>query len=257
MHENIKYTVRLTDKIVSYNNRTSLRTRNNDLVSQIKNWQSIFADVSYNTHYHIYAKFIGKRGKKEGFDLNKIQLYIQNYTGMISIGYNGYYKFKLSKIEDPADEDYREKNITGRYRQRVVLTIGTEAFQIENQIISDSKYCKNKTIYEGDVLTTDVIFTPANPDLSKIYNKDNFHESEFVDEKFMERSGDQVRISVSGEAKLRDLEMRGIISELDLKNAGINKNSDESNNKLNLFYDIERKGFKVKCKPINTYFTIE
>lgn len=268
MHENLKYTIRLDQKIKEFISFDALRQNTIQAKEQIGDWQPVYCDIKYGTHYFLYAKFIGAKDGDE-FVLEKIQLYIQNYSGPVSIGFNGYINLEpLEEMdnEDP-DRDPRYKNRTKYY-----LNIGLEGLKMENKTQDYPKKDVEKLnvrLKQGDILVTQPFFSPVDPNLSQIYNSNNLNNSNFVDEIFMERVGEDIIITEEGQDALTLLYHLDLVSEENLSAAGIMMDSEHVKAKLSDFKMYEEssgitfhkaygesKGITFACRPENSFFQI-
>lgn len=57
-------------------------------LNQPEKWQPICSEIRYGTHYLIYAKFIPKENQlnPEKCDIGEIKLWLQNFTGAVTLG---------------------------------------------------------------------------------------------------------------------------------------------------------------------------
>ncbi len=253
MHENVKFTLRLDENIhpIAPENLGLIRKNlepNPEVVGQlipfevsdkkqISDWQPIFGDVKYGTDHVIYAKFCGNKERQENdegvdetvFNVKNIQLYIQNYTGPVTIGFN---QQNVVITEEDIPEGHHDGDIRYKKRKQYTLRIGLEALKSDLEdlfMVDPDKFARlnddNLTIKEGDTLMVETWFSPANPDYTKIYtNRLELKSSPFVDELFMERIGDDVVVTHKGLDHLRWLrrEHKDLISAKQLKSARAN-----------------------------------
>ncbi|WP_299210290.1 hypothetical protein [uncultured Dokdonia sp.] len=243
MHENIKHTLSLNENIVAKSDDTDIFSKDLKHKSEVADWQSIYADLVYGTHFFIYAKFIGS-SRENYFNVNKIQLYLQNYTGPVSIGFTGYFDIDVISNIDSKDPD---KDNRFPDRNKIMIEVGLQGFNMEKNFIEIDNL--DIDIYHWDVLVTESVFIPIKSELTKIYDIVNIKKASYVDEIFMERMGEDIQISTLGKQNLSKLVNRQLISNTQLKSTGadlnLNKTSDDST----------PKGFDIPCKPRNTYFS--
>lgn len=281
MHEFIKYSVKLEDGVIPYDatENQALQKESDDLdnidtdgmsdeeIAQIDeraneltvlirkqkcNWQAIFADYKYGTHYMIYAKFMGTPNDSNGsFTLKSVQLYLQNYTGAITLGLAG--SPKMIKVKTPELEvKASEKDSPSKYKlfiplQALNVTDVEDVFTINGD--------QGITIHAGDLLETVPVFrtigassgeSGSNPNKRKI--------PAFVDELFNTRLGEDVGPTNIGARRLVKL------SEFE----SMETNIDEEVLEAEGSFDIEESGFisgvgsglTIPCKPTNTIFHI-
>lgn len=244
MHENLKYTFRLDESIKAFETFDGKNPNDINDKAEIADWQPIYANNHYGTQYFIYAKLIGQP-VNEGFQVNKTQIYLQNYSGCVSIGLNGYAAHQNQHPLDSADPDNDPRFPT---RSRHKLTIGLEGLKMDS--IVDTLSLAPFVIKHGDVLMIQPIFTPAKPELSHIFEEERFHTSSFVDDLFMERMGDDIFISDTGASLLIDLYELNLVSRLDLLNAGINVNDETFMNKTANYKKVALLGKHYPCIPM-------
>ena len=242
MHENLKYSINLDKKIVPIEDESLLDVNeplNGNLKRQVADWQPIYSGTSYGTRFFIYAKFIGDKFNS-GFKVHTIQLYLQNYEGGVSIGLNGYFDLRIPapSANDPDLQDPKYPT-----RKKLSIDIGLQGFK-NNYLKMDFKP-NPITIFEGDIIKCNSIFTPVDTAISNIYDENQISKSKFVDELFMERNGDEIFITSEGEKKLRSLEQKyKLVSAASLQGAGIDVNMSQ-----NYVSTIESKGRHFPCQP--------
>ncbi|WP_396636461.1 hypothetical protein [Maribacter sp. R77961] len=242
MHENLKYTVRLTEKIKAC---ADIKQANS---IGIKDWQPIFADKEYDTFYFLYAKFIGKKDEDgECFNLNKIQFYLQNFEGEVTIGLTGKAYFYEQEL-DPADHDTRYEG-----RKQYGLFIILQGFNSsltsvkENDLVFPNKglWSSKPKINSGDVLVTRVYFRPIPLHLRNTSDNQN---PIVLDRLFQARDGDSVAdIERQDRSDLKELVDRKIMKQEDYEE---------------IFKDLKRealdlRGVRRRCSPIISFFTVE
>ena len=254
MHENIKFTVRLSKEIKPIKRLCLIREipeanpdggvdkvipPDEDEKRQIGDWQPIYGDSVYGTDHTVYAKFLGEE-VDAGFKVQAIQLYIQNYKGPVTIGFNG----EDVRIRDePKTEEDRDGDPKYPERTQYTMSIGLEGLRskLEDLFVIDQSRIKRIqkdgsdpvelskqpiTIKEGDTLKVEVWFSPANPCITRIYtNKNELKEAQFVDELFMERFGEDVVVSWRGYEELKWIRThyKGMISDRQFQNAEDNR----------------------------------
>ncbi|KZS40401.1 hypothetical protein AWE51_05460 [Aquimarina aggregata] len=256
MHENLKYTLRLDESIKEFRSFNAMNRNTIQSRAEIGDWQPIYSDIKYGTHYFLYGKFLGEKDGDD-FIINKIQLYLQNYTGSVSIGFNGYVAMD---IVDQMDENDPDNDPRYTYRKKYYLHIGLEGFKMESKTQNypeDHTTPLNIRLKQGDILITNPFFTPAIPDISLIYDNKNRNESNFVDDLFMERMGEDVFITPEGEEALINLHLLDLISEESLLTAGIDDKKEPTKTKLLKAKAYrEARGITFACRPENAFFQI-
>jgi len=253
MHENLKFSIILDKNIKEFESMSSIQNQFNNSAekAKISDWQAIYSQNNYGTQYLIYCKFIGDKLTDTSFKIKKIQLFLQNYDGSISIGFNDYVSFKelIMTSDDPDNKDPRFKS---KNRKKYKLTLGLEAFKIEKNYIYKNV---DIVINKGDLLSSESFFTPALTNLSLIYNQESINNSNFVDPEFMKRIGDDIFITETGYDKLLALNTLGLINNKELFNTGIKIDGEQTietykKNKAIL-------GRKYPCVPRNSIFYIQ
>ena len=266
MHENLKFSIKLSESIKPFHDGTTFNPIEDK--NRIADWQAIFSGYDYNTQYLIYTKFIGNKLTKDSFEVNKVQLFIQNYTGNETIGFINHKKpsafFEETKFvnEDPKDPENDIRLPAGKKR-RFKIKVGLQAFN-NNLINDDVKKYNNEdsfVINNGDILEINTFFTPANPEASNIYDATNRNKSFYVDEKFMERIGEDIKITDSGAQKLLELNELGLISNEHLDAALAEKKeyfkTVISNTKKNTDSMKALFGRVYPCIPKNSIFYVD
>ena len=69
MHENLKYTVSLDESIKKYSENIISDPMEDKF--RVADWQAIYSGFDYNTHYLIYAKFIGQKKRAVSLKLKR------------------------------------------------------------------------------------------------------------------------------------------------------------------------------------------
>jgi hypothetical protein len=264
MHENLKYTINLDKNIKKYS-ETSMPDPIEDKY-RLADWQAIYSGFDYNTHYLIYAKFIGQKNKQSGeFEVEKTQLYIQNYDGPVSIGFNS--KFAKIMNSDCVPDSDPDHDIRLKKRTRFKLGVCLEALKNNSNFECCVEHINPISIKEGDILDVTTLFTPANSTFTNIFNSNSINEASFVDEKFMKRIGSEIFITKEGEEDIINLYYLKIINKLQLENAGIQvpnininqiKDKNEFLNKLYIQIEtIKFLGRKFPCIPRGSVFQIK
>ncbi|MEE9361483.1 MAG: hypothetical protein V3U92_02680 [Cellulophaga sp.] len=244
MHENLKYTVRLNKKIAQCIDIE----KQNDL--GIKDWQPIFADKEYGTFYFIYGKFLGEKViATNEFKLDRLQLYLQNFEGDVTIGITSKLYFYEQEV-DSYDTDNRYPD-----RRQYGLFIILQAYNNnlstvrDNDIIFPTNNMDVK-LKRGDILVTRVFFRPVSIEIKNGGNQNSNKDNDFVvlDRLFEKRDGDSIaKIKAQSEIEIRELVENGIMSQNDFDE--ISESISEEN--------IEIMGARRRCSPIISYFTIE
>jgi hypothetical protein len=245
MHEHLKYSIKLNENFKAYV-RPSARPNqmNSTEIREIESdWQSIYAGNDYGTHYLIYAKFIGKKLPKKGYQLNRVQIYLQNYSGNISIGLTEHVFFEcLNRVDDDYEDPERDPRYPGR--RRFQLTVGMQGFKSDSYFNSNVE-CLGESIVinSNDILYVEPFFLPIENDLTEIFNPCNRRNAKFIDEKFLERIGEDIIVSPIGKDRLRMLNEMGFIDDDKLELIEIDKRPN-----------FERKGKEYPCTPRNSIF---
>lgn len=235
MHENIKFTVKLSQAIAPIKKNELIRLEpidfspkddsepneiQIDLKNQISDWQPIMSDIKYGTHHTLYAKFQGTKKQMDSedyFELQGIQLYLQNFTGPISIGFND---AKIQIKEEELVVNSRDLDIRFPKRKQFILSVGLaglanhlddflrideDEFRRADLPKEDNKLFEHPLMLrDGDTLHVDAWFSPAAPAITRIYDGRNaLKDTPIVDEIFMERLGEDVVVSKIGLVKLK------------------------------------------------------
>lgn len=220
MHENIKYTVKLSEATVPFVSFDDMKSGATDPVakSRIGDWQCIYNDHRYGTLHMVYTKFIGSQ-KGDAFHVDKIQLYIQNYTGAVSIGFHSSkYTTIIEEPVGPFDHDYDP-----RYpdRKRVKLRFALQGMVNNKDRWINTDVAHNQlVIKENDVLETYAVFVPVDNAISKIFESDEEKKtSAYVDPEFMDRLGEDVFVRPENISRIYDLyhEDPRLVDKEDLK----------------------------------------
>lgn len=242
MHENLKYSINLDPNITPLTDESLLHSEGpmeDHLKRQVADWQPIYSGTCYGTRFFIYAKFIGNKVNTD-FELNTIQFYLQNYEGGVSIGLNGFFDLR-TPAPSANDPDLMDPKYPSR--KKIVIDIGLQGFN--NNYLERNFKPNPISIKEGDIIKCNCIFIPVESSISNIYDEQNLHESQFVDELFMERNGDEIFITSEGEKKLRELESKyQLVDAGDLMNAGIDISIPQ-----NYISRVETKGRLFPCQP--------
>ncbi len=268
MHENIKYSIVLdssTQELISV-----AQIRDQGPKARISYWQSVLSNNAYDTHHFAYGKFIGTQ-QNDGFHLNLIQLFMENYTGNFTIGFNGFVDMVEIELHE-SDYDERYPN-----RKKYLLIMGMEAMKenLEDRVIMDFSP-NNVILHDGDLMIATSFYTPFKPEISKIYSGNEAMKSVgIIDEMFMERIGSDIRITYEGKAMLRLLHnivpdiitadnLRSVVdpdstktmSELNkVEDFIMLKNSNYGQGIHNDFPFIQTKtGISYPCIPTNSIF---
>lgn len=206
MHENAKYTVRLSEDIKPYEPEREF-TDKRAAKDSVADWQCIFADIAYGTHYLIYAKFLGHKNEETGgFSVKKIQLYLQNYTGAVTVGLTDRLdllppiKYRAN-MKDPDNDPIRFPR-----RRKYPMIVYLQGLNNTTFMEYDEEF----EIANGDIMETKPEYVPVENKYSSIFGtEDDLKKSLFVDEMYMERDGDDVFIHSQGIKNLFDLEIEG------------------------------------------------
>ncbi|MEM7550464.1 MAG: hypothetical protein AAF363_12350 [Bacteroidota bacterium] len=297
MHENIKFTVRLDQSIIPLESSSQVHQLNNlheekeetfdsiNAKSQMADWQAVFQGVRYGTEHIIYAKFCGASSNQNDsnpvFTVETIQLYIQNYRGPVTIGFNSA-KVLIGEetfLKEESDEDNDLKDSDPRYpdRKQYTLKIGLEGlkdkpddfFVLDKSRFSfeECSYGKQLQLKNGDTLRVQTWFSPTNPDFTRIFTDlQSLKSTPFVDKIFMDRYGEDVFVTKRGFRKLKEINSfdKGIVSDEDLKKAKENviasilNDLDEQNSESQDYNDemIDKRitGAFRPCAAVYSFF---
>lgn len=262
MHQHIKYSLHLNDEIKEVENICQIEA--GQPRDKVADWQSIFADCQYDTHHFIYAKFLGTKSN-DVFTATKVQLYLQNYDGCTSIGFNGHFNLINGRvIEDGGvngDPDYYPEKYPER--RKFEFSIGLQALKgsLKDRVKLDYELPDGFEIRNGDVLVTSTFFTPADPEITKIYGGDEAMKNAiFLDKMFMKRIGEDVIVSKEGLARLSKL--NSVLPDLvtdEMYSSIVNPDDSQVNDaisKISEVDDLHPKGILYPCKPTNSMFIV-
>jgi hypothetical protein len=249
MHENIKYTAVLDKKIKPVKNNKDLSIDTSiPSKEELADWQCIFADYVYGTHFFVYAKFIGTNSGSS-FEVTKIQLYLQNYSGPVSLGFTSFINMSEMTMprEDP-DNDDRPPT-----KKKYSLEFGLRGMNMGNNFIElDTSLLLN----DHDIIVSEPIFSPINNSVTKIFDSLNHNLADYVDELFMARVGEDIVITEEGRARIEKLVAFGHFNGDEEKiNDLLAKTKANKINSGNLSV-LENKNIKWPCKPRNSSIRI-
>ncbi len=248
MHENIKYTVALDKNTKALSDRSLLGKNTKGPKDEKADWQCIYGGKAYGTEFFVYAKFLGSP-EGDAFRLKKIQLYLQNYSGPVSMGFTGFMNFESFTMSDD-DPDIDERN--PNYKKKYSLEFGVRGMNMENNFD-----CQDVDILllDNDIMMAEPIFSPIDEKFTRIFQEEK-HKADYVDELFMVRVGEDIVISPEGRSRLQRLYNYGYETSYNDKIAEVLE--DAVNNELNIpdQKSVEDKNIKWPCRPINTKFRI-
>lgn len=256
MHENIKYTINLSEETVPFDSFDDLEPAATDLEAKkrIGDWQCLFSDHRYGTQYMVYGKFIGNM-VSGGFHASQLQLYLQNYSGAVSMGFHlSKYTTIISETVGFGDHDYDPRYPNRkRYKLRFALqgmVDSKDRWLIPNAINDEL------IIRSGDVLESQAVLTPIDPSLTKIFEgEEAMKTAAFVDPEFMDRLGEDVFVTLDNMERLYDLnnENPDLVPSTDLiRGFGI----DPAENVKALDTLTSIKGRPNPCIPVFSIFKI-
>ena len=246
MHENIKYTLTLDKSIKPLAKPGDLQDPQNADRASVGDWQCIFGEYLYSTHFFVYAKLLGTNKGNE-FHVNRVQLYLQNYKGSVSMGFTNDLEIHPVPI-DPQDPENDDRH-PGKTRYEI--SFGLKGFNKKNNFVEVS--LKNPLkLKDYDVIKAKPIYSPISSTISRIF-EDDINNTDFVDELFMERIGEDVIISDEGRYRLRMLKAYGYDKQSLklLDNSKISLVTKKANN-----YS-EEKGLLFPCQPFNTMIRLK
>ncbi|MEM8999974.1 MAG: hypothetical protein AAGB24_06890 [Bacteroidota bacterium] len=244
MHENLKYTLKLDQGIREFKTFDQKDPLTKSDRAEISDWQAIYADNKYGTHFLIYAKFIGEKDT-DGFHVSRIQLYLQNYKGAVSLGFVDHAIIEEMDIEkDDPDNDNRFPD-----RRKFYLQIGLQGLNIVRSTYNFEPE-KNLILKNGDIIMTDTIFVPINSQISKIFDSSNVSNADFVDELFMERLGSDIFITEDGKELLMELQAldKGFVDASFLAHE-----KDNSRESVQLYSKSVLENYRVREKRSRPY----
>lgn len=257
MHENVKFTVRLKD-ITPISDISLIRNpeANNDpaLKAQIADWQAIFQDVQYGTEFIIYAKFCGNTMTENGLQIDTVQMYIQNYNGPVTIGFNQM-NAEISTIQIPVI--HLEGDVRHPGRKEITINVGLQALKtgFDKYFLLEDKFDTPIFINKGDTLRVQTWYSPVDNELSSIYETDenDLKNTRFVDEKFMVRRGEDVVVTREGYEELEAINAKhpSLVSGPNLARAFANRTTRpiDAQNETNDY----KSDFRP-CQAIYSYF---
>ena len=260
MHENIKYTVRLSEETKPYEPDRTVFPTPKDRKDSVADWQSIYAAIDHDTHYFIYAKYIGELDDSSGlFKVNIAQFYLQNYSGGVTIGiakaemdhtpykdYTGLDESQLPDEEkDPDNDQLRYPKRKKFYTKFTLNSFNNKNFvEIKDPKVRDPKSGEHKPliIKKGDLLQASSQFNPAPNHISRIFEShEEMQGALYVDEHYQEREGDWIGLSSQGVANLFDLGIQDQATSL-------------ANAMSTIGVSNQPKGRPHPCKPENSIF---
>ena len=184
-----------------------------------------------------------------------MQLYLQNYSGSITIGFDGIASMKIADYfeNDPiANPD--GDNLIYKNRKKFDLSINLKGLH-KNNFMNKVSLPQYISLKDGDIMETNVRFNPVDPGLSRIFDTvENMKESCFVDELFMERVGSDIVIHDNGIKNLMAVGKKEKAVSLTNNQRNVSL-SIPANCKINVQEDIP-KGIRFACKPVNSIFHI-
>lgn len=259
MHEFIKYSVKLENKVLPFvqTNENNFPTDDPDEKElrrrKKSDWQAILADHQYGTHFFIYSKFIGKLSEdKSSFNLKSVQLFLQNYTGAVTIGLAG--SPKILKVTPQVGEvDASRFDNPNKYKLFVpVQALNTQ--DISSETILNGK--EGIDIHSGDLLESVAIFKPVEAFVSKEEEEHQMNPKgepnfPFVDELFETRMGEDIVPTIKGDGR----------SDLSDEFQGLDSSTISSFERKASIFDLSGTraagaGTLIPCKPTNAIFHI-
>ncbi len=248
MHENLKYNLKLDEGIAAFETLNISESPTNEEKAQIADWQPIFSETNYGTHYLIYAKFLGKKIDKDEFQVNKVQLYLQNFSGGVTIGLTGKVDF-FQSAKDASDPDYNDPRYPNR--QKYKIQIGLQGMTT-NHVLEHFQPQTDIVLKTGDIVQAEAFFIPVDSGISKIFDPDDMTNCCFVDEIFMERNGDEIFVTSIGETRLRDLAAFERIDPKQLGKIKIDPNKPQDGGG-----GPEERGSFHPCKPASAIVDVK
>lgn len=178
-HEKLRFNIILSD------------SKKDKEVTTNSSFDPIYSDTVYNTHFSIFADFLGSfDGKK--FNLRKINFLIQNYLGSVSIGISKIVGFEISIAQE---RDLIPNFSTGRHIKLYIILQGLSN-KFEDNFPDSKEQLDNFYFLEGDMLEVIPLFEPVDNSLSKI-NEDATTRNEeiiFSDSEYTKRDGEDIRL---------------------------------------------------------------
>ena len=244
MHENIKYTVVLDETIspIIKSKDTSIDT-SNYAKEELANWQCVYGDIAYGTHFYVYAKFIGVQNGAN-FNVTKIQLYLQNYSGPVSLGFTNFINInEVDMLHGDPDQDEDIPN-----KKKYYLEFGLRGMNMGNNFI---QLDKNITLNDHDIIVSEPMFSPIRSSLTKIFDSAQHRLADYVDELFMTRVGEDIVITEEGKARLEKLNRYQHFDEHENELISLLENEKLKDIAQRDLSEIESKNIKWPCKPRN------
>ncbi len=248
MHENIKYTLSLDEKIEPLRSREDLKNPAAAPRGSVGDWQSIFAETIQHTHFFVYAKLIGKK-EGETFRVKKIQLFVQNYKGSVTYGFTGLDDLDIKQVTIDANDPEHDPRHPNKTKYELSFGVGA---------LRSSINCVEKDVdvvfKNYDIIQATPIFSPAENEISQIFEDDDKRRNtNYADPLFMQRVGEDVKITDEGYARLELLGESGFDNAIQsqVSNLLSHKNTIKS------LTEIEFLGLKYPCQPRNTMIKIQ
>lgn len=248
MHENLKYTLKLDEGLAAFETLNVSETPSAEEKAQIADWQPVFAETNYGTHYLIYAKFLGTKVDTDAFKVEKVQLYLQNFSGGVTIGLTGKMDLFLS-AKDTKDPDFSDPRYPDR--QKYKMQVGLQGMATEH-VLKHFAPEKEIVLKTGDIIQTEAFFVPIDNAITKIFDPDELGNCCFVDELFMERNGDEIFVTSIGETRLRDLASSERIDPKQLTKLNIDLNKPQGGGG-----SLEERRSYIPCKPSSSIIDVE
>jgi len=162
----------------------------NVIVDNYKDWQPIVGNQDFGTFYMIYVKF-DKPTIQNGRYKYFIKLKLQNYSGNITLGFEG--NPRLIELSPAAKQRNVEKlkklipdfDTKTPEEQKYLLEIHRIDFQLDIWV---RPFDTSKSL-KGNVLETNCIIGSPNSDL---YNQNNPLSSKFINPYHYQRAGDEI-----------------------------------------------------------------
>ncbi|HIB48992.1 MAG TPA: hypothetical protein EYN07_00205 [Flavobacteriaceae bacterium] len=151
----------------------------------------IFTETSHGTHYSLYAEFSPRdpsKTYKHEFDVGKITVRLQNYTGAVTMGISSVVGINIYKISDKQ----KEFMVANFSTQRVIeLVVSVQPLNSCDEVeinLND----KELILREGDLFETHVLHKIIDGSLSGAGRNTMDGTPRILDEKYMWRDGEEV-----------------------------------------------------------------
>ncbi|MAN59962.1 MAG: hypothetical protein CMC08_09035 [Flavobacteriaceae bacterium] len=167
----------------------------------------IYSDTKYGSHYGLFANVQGRKLGGTAFEVSKIELFLQNYTGSVTIGISHILGIHVSEAI-PAD--YKTRKEGGRFVQLFVCLQGLSTAFGKSVTLSENEL----VLTEANLLEVIIVFEPVANQFSMIDEPIEKRNASalFADPEYLERDGEdifEIPAKADFRAQLNDLIQRG------------------------------------------------